>query len=94
MVHGSPQQSPAIMLFISPVTGWIFPSAARALRYRQSARSGSTMQVMGQSFPRRAAKLPSMAPAKLPTPAWMNRWVGIRPPRSSSCWNSSQAMVV
>ena len=88
----------ATRAFFDDVYGWYESyygtSAARALRYRQSARSGSTMQVMGQSFPRRAAKLPSMAPAKLPTPAWRNRWVGICPPKSSSCWNSSQAMVV
>ena len=65
MVQGSPQQRPAIILSISPVTGVM-------------VRIGASVQTVclvwlndagdGTVFPSLAAKLPSIAPAKLPTP--------------------------
>ena len=94
MVQGSPQHRPAIMLSMSPVTKCSAPSSAWAVRNRQSARSGSTMAVTGRSSPHTEVKKPSAAPAKLPTPAWRNRWVGLSAPCSSSCWRVSAAKVV
>ena len=67
-VLGTPQQSPAMMVVMSPSSVLISPSPAAADLYKQSAAAASTITIDGGGE-KRCCKWADIAPENEPTPA-------------------------
>ena len=93
MMFGSPQASPAIIVFRSPFTTAGSPVPFTAPLYRQAAALASTMMNFGGLCGYRFVKYPTTEEAREPTPACTNTWVGRLTSTSFSCSAASLEMV-